>query len=286
MLRWVVLFVVSVLGAHALAYWLVTALPDPSLVLLGFFSGNEAALDVARSRTALPPYGSVVAGLFSGDLGQTLDNIPVIVELSNAGAHSVPRILAVLAIVTLIARHAGFRGETDGVRGARIAEFLVFVPAFVFPLTVFGALQGSMVLFGRSLDIGALAQLGCVATASIGPAALTYLQSRRVMSILLDSQYAQHLRSLGADHAEIRSHVARNYYAELLPSFAKILVSGLGFLVFAEYIFDLPGLGKLTMLAITRSDLPMILGIVIAFSLIVNAGNIVAAAMQRRLIEY
>jgi len=45
--------------------------------------------------------------------------------------------------------------------------------------------------------------------------------------------------------------------------------------IFIEYIFQLPGLGQLLVLSLSRIDLPMILGIVLVVSIAVVLANLV-----------
>jgi peptide/nickel transport system permease protein len=279
------LAIASIAGAHALAFHIIAFLPDPSVIILGFFGGNTAALEALRSDLALPAYSQVLANVFSGDLGQTLDRTDVGTELWQASLQSMPRVLAVLALTAFFASLAAFRSNAvvaDRRRGGQLAELLVFLPVFIFPLALLVLLQSlayANLLQGSVL----LATIGCIASTAIGPAALAFLQARKIMIQQMASQHVRRLRSIGARPAQVRAALWRNFAAEFLPTFEKLVVSTLGFLIFSEYVFDLPGLGKLTVESITRSDPLLTMGIVLVFALATNIARLLAVVIGARI---
>ena len=89
----------TILGAHLLAFLAVRALPDRSIGVLGFQVGQEAARSAFDERHRPRSYPETLLGLFRGDLGKTLDSVPVAQELAGAIAASAPRLLLVVLLV-------------------------------------------------------------------------------------------------------------------------------------------------------------------------------------------
>jgi ABC-type dipeptide/oligopeptide/nickel transport system permease component len=106
----------------------------------------------------------------------------------------------------------------------------------------------------------------------------TALYARMIRASLLEAMnddYTRTARAKGAGPFRVlRSHVLRN---ALLPVVTMIGMDiGLAFIgaIFIEQIFQLPGMGQLLVLSISRVDLPTILGIVLTVSVIVVVTNL------------
>ena len=80
------------LGAHALAYFLINVLPDAKLIALGLEGAKHEVLANLQSEAVRRPYGETLFGLLKFDFGWTLDGVPVIDEISRALMLSAPRI--------------------------------------------------------------------------------------------------------------------------------------------------------------------------------------------------
>jgi ABC-type dipeptide/oligopeptide/nickel transport system permease component len=93
---------------------------------------------------------------------------------------------------------------------------------------------------------------------------------------VMNEDYVRTARAKGAGSFRVlRAHVLRN---ALLPVVTMIGMDiGVAFAgtIFIEYIFQLPGLGQLLVLSLSRIDLPMILGIVLVVSIAVVLANLI-----------
>jgi peptide/nickel transport system permease protein len=92
----------------------------------------------------------------------------------------------------------------------------------------------------------------------------------------MHEDYVRTARAKGAgDFRVLRKHILRN---ALLPVVTMVGMDvGVAFAgtIFIEYIFELPGLGQLLVLSLSRIDLPMILGIVLVVSVAVVVANLI-----------
>jgi peptide/nickel transport system permease protein len=107
----------------------------------------------------------------------------------------------------------------------------------------------------------------------------TALYARMIRANLLEAMNEDYVRTARAKGAGafrvLRAHVLRN---ALLPVVTMIGMDvGVAFAgaIFIESVFQLPGMGQLLVLSISRADLPMILGIVLTVSLAVVLANLI-----------
>jgi peptide/nickel transport system permease protein len=110
-------------------------------------------------------------------------------------------------------------------------------------------------------------------------AIFTALYARMIRASLLEvmnEDYVRTARAKGAGSFRVlRKHILRN---ALLPVITMIGMDvGVAFAgtIFIEDIFQLPGMGQLLVLSISRIDLPMILGIVLVVSVAVVVANLI-----------
>jgi len=107
----------------------------------------------------------------------------------------------------------------------------------------------------------------------------TALYARMIRASLLEvmnEDYIRTARAKGAGGFRImRSHVLRNALLPVVTMVGMDIGVAFGGTIFIEYIFQLPGLGQLLVLAVQRVDLPMVLGIVLVVSVAVVIANLV-----------
>jgi peptide/nickel transport system permease protein len=108
------------------------------------------------------------------------------------------------------------------------------------------------------------------------------LHTRAKMIEIMQSDYALYARAQGASRLDIAlRHGARN---AALPA-VTVLFSSLGELfggaVLAEQVFAYPGLGKATVEAGIRGDVPLLLAITLALTFVVFLGNSIADLLYR-----
>jgi peptide/nickel transport system permease protein len=107
----------------------------------------------------------------------------------------------------------------------------------------------------------------------------TALYARMMRASLLEVMHEDYVRTAVAKGAGsfrvMRSHVLRNALLPVVTMVGMDVGVAFGGTIFIEYIFQLPGLGQLLVLSLTRIDLPMILGIVLVVSITVVIANLI-----------
>ncbi|MHA6513573.1 ABC transporter permease [Tessaracoccus sp. Z1128] len=163
------------------------------------------------------------------------------------------------------------------VPGFLIAVGLVFVFAIElgwFNATGFTPLRDGFGGWARSvaLPITALA---------IGGSSSVAQQIRGSVVDALQKDYVRTLRSRGlGTRSVVFKHVLRN---SLSPALAVLNVQFIGMLggaVIVEQVFQMPGLGQLSVGATTQGDIPMVMGLVVATAVIVIIVNLLIDIAQ------
>jgi peptide/nickel transport system permease protein len=107
----------------------------------------------------------------------------------------------------------------------------------------------------------------------------TALYARMIRASLLEVMNEDYIRTARAKGAGsfrvLRSHVLRNALLPVVTMIGMDIGVAFGGTIFIEYVFQLPGIGQLLVLAIQRVDLPMILGVVLVVSVAVVLANLI-----------
>lgn len=91
----------------------------------------------------------------------------------------------------------------------------------------------------------------------------------------MNEDYVRTARAKGAPESQVmRSHVLRNALLPVVTMLGMDIGIALGGAIFTEYVFGLPGLGRLAVQSIEGFDLPMIEGIVIFSTLCIILFNV------------
>lgn len=118
--------------------------------------------------------------------------------------------------------------------------------------------------------------LPTLALTLLGVAQIT-LHTRAKVVELMRSDFADYARAQGASEREIAwRHVARNAALPALTLQFASLGELFGGSVLAEQVFSYPGLGKATVEAGLRGDVPLLLAITILMTIVVSIGNTIA----------
>lgn len=137
-----------------------------------------------------------------------------------------------------------------------------------FPATGYISLSASPAgwLHSLVLPVAALSLYGIAATAK---------QTREAMLDVLGSEYIRMERANGLSPVVIVfRHALRNASMRVVTVLGLQAVGLLGGTVLVENVFALPGLGSLMVSAATQHDLPVVAGIVVTFTLMVVAFNL------------
>lgn len=153
-----------------------------------------------------------------------------------------------------------------------VALFLVTYFAIqlkLFPATGFIPLTESPAGWIRTITLPVIAL-------AIGGVAGVAQQVRSATLGVLRNDYIRTVRSRGlSERRIILTSVLRNASTNGLTSLAVQVVGILGGAVVIEAVFALPGLGSLVVEAASRTDVPLIIGVILALMLIVVTVNLV-----------
>lgn len=269
----------AILGAHGLAYLLVGALPQAAVSALGLFSANEHLL--AAFAQSFPPrtYLDALGGLFTGDLGRTLDGQAVTSELNRALSESAPRLGASFLLLAGVCFMTAMwvRDKSSPLRG--VGDFIAFLPPYVAPFLGLALLLAVQLAIGVPLT-GMVYESVAVLSLSIGGGALLSAQTARITQRNLRSEYAQSIRAAGATQMQLRRRILHNLVAEIGPTFEKMVVGLTAALFFVEPILGLGGFGTLAARAVRRSDIDLILGVTLVVASFVAVTRILVSAIR------
>jgi len=258
---------------------------DPAAVLAG---EQATAEDIERLRVALGldqpflvRFSQWVGGVLQGDLGTSIfSRRPVMELIVQRLEPTIALTLASLAIAVIIAVPLGVVAawRSGGLVDRMAMSFAVLgfsVPVFVLSYLLIALVsvkwqllpvQGYVPIaygfgpFARHLVLPALS-LGIV------NAALLARITRTTMLEVLNQDYIRAARAKGLPvHKVLLKHALKNAAVPIVTvigiSFA-LLISGV---VVTETVFNIPGLGRLTVDAILRRDYPVIQGVILVFS--------------------
>ncbi len=258
---------------------------DPAAVLAG---EQATAADIERVRRTLGldepflvRFGQWTAGVLQGDLGTSIFSRRPVTELIVQRLEpTITLTLASLLVAVLIALPLGVIAawRAGGVVDRLAMSFAVLgfsIPVFVLSYLLIALfalewrilpVQGYVPLaygpgpFARHLVLPALS-LGIV------NAALLARITRTTMIEILQQDYIRVARAKGLPVSRIiLRHALKNAAVPIVTvigiSFA-LLISGV---VVTETVFNIPGLGRLTVDAILRRDYPVIQGVILVFS--------------------
>lgn len=265
--------VVVLLGAHALAYFLINILPDATLIALGMEGAKHEVLSNLQSEVIRRPYFETLFDLLKLDFGRTLDGVPVSDELAQALTLSTPRIIGAFALVCVAAFITAFTRRVP----RTLVSFLSFLPPYV---SAFFALITLLIAGAASPGHPALGVL-CTLAVALSPAMLIVEQAAGITQRNLATEFARTLISIGANDYFLRIRLLANLTAEVVPSLEKVLVMIAAGLLFAEPILGLPGIGTTAVRAVRRADPDLLLGVTLFFALSVVLARLAAVRIRR-----
>ncbi|CAN7417557.1 ABC transporter permease [Microbacterium sp. LjRoot45] len=253
--------------------------------------------ELGLNRPLLAQYGDWVTSALTGNLGRSwFTGELVTVSVTNRlavtlslviGATLISAILSVILGVLAARRGGAVDGTVQflsligfAIPGFLIALFLVLV--FAINLGWFKAT--GYVPIGTSVS-GWLSSVTLpIVALSVGAIATVAAQVRGSVIDATSRDYVRTLRSRGlGDGSVIYKHVLRNAGGPALAVLAVQFVGLLGGAVVVEQIFAIPGMGQLSVRSTTLGDIPVVMGLVIAFAIIVVIVNLLIDLAQAAL---
>jgi peptide/nickel transport system permease protein len=275
-----------------ITFLLIPFLPgDAARALLG---PNATAEQLAATREELglnlpiwQQYWNWLTAALHGDLGTSLISRQPVAEILNSRLEpSLSLIIGATLVASLVGIAMGVRGAKRGFFGRfvdsssivalAIPDFwlgLVLVVVFAvqlrwFPPTGYVPIGTDPLLWLQCLVLP-------VITLSLPALARISKQTRDSMSTALDGSFVRTLRAASVrEQSVVYRHALRNAAVPILTVIGLVFVGALSGTVAVEFIFAIPGLGSAAVQATSAHDFPIIQGVVVYFTFIVIAVNL------------
>ncbi len=284
------LFLVTIL-----VFFFIRLVPgDPAAVLVGDIQNigrlEEVRRELGLDRSIPEQFFAWIGKIFQGDFGVSIMNqAPVLDTILDRFAVTAQVILIAVLFTTLIAVPAGMIAAwrqnrlTDNIIGVSTIAAMS-VPSFWIGLTlilIFGIELGWLPAVGyvslfEDFSRGAVYLIMPVAALVLGEVGGVLRMARASTIEIMRRDYITHAGAKGLSEAAVLSrHAFPNAFAPTLTILGMIIGSLLGGAAVIETVFTLPGLGRLTIDAISSRDYPMVQGILLVVAVIYVLVNLI-----------
>ncbi len=283
--------VVVLWGAATLAFLAFRVIPgDPVDVMLGPQAQvSEAVKDAIRAELGLdrPPFEQYVAylgQLVRGDLGESYQlRMPVAEVIGRQLGATLQLTALAMLIAVVLALAAALVARGPASRGIIAAAELVLLssPVFWIGLVLLSVFAFGLGWFPVSGTRNPATIVLPAVTLALPVAALLGQVLRDGMESAERQPFATTVRARGAGHIRLTlHHTLRHGAAGALTLTAYLVGSLLGGAVLVETVFARPGLGRVTLSAITDRDLPVLSGIILLSALTFVIVNVVVELLH------
>jgi peptide/nickel transport system permease protein len=287
---WIPSVLVVMLAVYALAFY---GAGDPiKLIFLrapGDVAYNPERIEAIResaglNRPFLAQFGSYIWNLLHGNFGNSLSSgRSVWAMISAAAPVSFKLALCSIILTAVVAIPLGLiaalnqNTRTDyAILGS--ALFLWAIPAYVagpmLMVLLIMVLPGSAVPYGWGgvFDVRILLPLLVL---SFQPIALIVRQTRAAVIEVLSEDFVRTARAKGVPETMVAlRHILRPVLTPVVTQLGLIMITIVNGAIFVELVFGLPGLGRLTVKALTNTDYPVILAVTLIGSFLVMISNL------------
>ncbi len=287
---WIPSVLLVMMAVYALAFY---GAGDPiKLIFLrapGDVAYNPERIEAIRESAGLnkpfiEQFGYYVWNLIQGDFGNSLTSGRSVWAMVKAAAPvSFKLALCAIVLTALVAIPLGMIAALNQNRRLDYiilgsALFLWAIPAYVAgPLLMVGLivlLPGVNVPYGWGgvFDIRIILPLIVLA---FQPIALIIRQTRAAVIEVLSEDFVRTARAKGVPEIVVAiKHILRPVLTPVVTQLGLIMITIVNGAIFVELVFGLPGLGRLTVKALTNSDYPVILAITLIGSFLVMISNL------------
>lgn len=289
LVRWVPSVLIILLMIYALVFF---GAGDP-IKLIFLRAPGDVAYDVERieaireaaglNRPFLVQFGNYVWNIMHGDFGNSLVSgrsvnsmlkaaLPVTLKIGLTAIFFLSVFGTILGIIAALNHNKWIDNLIVG-----FALFVWGIPVFVAgPLIiVFMVLVlGTDIPYGWS-GLFNLKILVPLLVLGLNPMALIIRQARAGVLEVLSEDYIRTAKSKGLPRRiVVLRHILRPVLTPVVSQIGLIVIGTLNNSILIEKVFGLPGIGRLTESAIKDSDYPVILAIVLIFSVVVMLSNL------------
>ena len=244
--------------------------------------------EMGLNKPFLVQYGTWLGHALQGNFGHSLISGQAV---SQALAQQLAPTLSLVLLALVVSSTAGMAlGIWSAVHAGRLARFLdsvsfvgMAVPGFIIALVLiqifvvtFHVLPASgYVSIGQSPPLWLRSLILPVVALSVGAIGIIAKQTRTAMQEVLSQEFIVVLRANGySPRSIVLRHALRAASIQILSIIGVVFVGLLSGAVIIESIFSIPGLGSLAVQASAQSDIPVVLGVTIVFTLIVVITNL------------
>ena len=275
--------IVGILFITTLVFLLVRLTGDPSVILVSDFAPIEIQERIRErlglDRSLPEQYVAYMGGLLQGDLGDSFSGRPVIDILAQylpatASLAAVAMALTLLVAVPLGILSAVYRGTWIDTVARAVALFGQSVPSFwlaIVLVLIFAVVLGLLPVAYRSGPESYV--LPAIAMGWAAVAGIVRL-IRSSMLDVLDSDYVRMARAKGMPpQVVVVKHALRSALIPVLTFTGLVLASFMNGSVVVESVFAWPGIGTMTLDAVSGRDFPVVQGAVImiaVFFIVIN----------------
>jgi peptide/nickel transport system permease protein len=290
LLLWIPTVLVVLMGVYALAYY---GAGDP-IKLIFLRAPGDVAYDPVKveaireqaglNRPFIMQFGSYIWNLLQGNFGNSLTSGRSVWRMITA-AMPVSMTLGLLTII-LTAVVAIPLGVIAALKQNSKLDYLILGSAlFLWSIPAYVAGPLLMVLlililpnasipygWGGLFDARIILPLLVL---SFQPIALIVRQTRAAVIEVLSEDFVRTARAKGVPRLQlIGKHILRPVLTPVVTQLGLIMITIINGAIFVELVFGLPGLGRLTVKALTDSDFPVVLAITLIGSFLVMMSNL------------
>lgn len=299
LLQRLAMFLLTLLGASAAIFGVLDVLPgNAAQVLMGPDADPEAvaalSTELGLNQPMLQRYGQWLAGVFTGDLGQSYAyGTPVAELLLERLAVTVPLALLAMALCTVLAFAAGLYAAARhrrwdaiavmglvqlgmAVPGFWLAMGLVWLFSIQLPWLAAGGFPGWTADEGGGLWPALQALLLPAVALAVVQGAILARTLRSALLEVLHEDFVRTARAKGLSYQQVLWHHAlRNAMIPVLTVMGLQFANLLAGAIVIENVFQLPGLGRLLFQAIANRDLIVVRNGVLLLAALVIVVNVV-----------
>ena len=290
LLLWIPSVLLVMLAVYAMAYY---GAGDPiKLIFLrapGDVAYNPEKIEAIRdaaglNRPFLVQFGSYILNLVQGNFGNSLTSGRSVWAMVSAAAPVSFKLgLCAVIVTAIVAIPLGMIAAMNqntkidyAILGS--ALFLWAIPAYVagplLMVLLILVLPGGNVPYGWGgiFDVRIILPLLVL---SFQPIALIVRQTRAAVIEVLSEDFVRTARAKGVPELVVAfRHILRPVLTPVVTQLGLIMITIVNGAIFVELVFGLPGLGRLTVQALTNSDYPVILAITLIGSFLVMISNL------------